>query len=123
MGYDPYRQEREVQQQQNADETLQTIINCKRDLKDSFNSMLRYFPELKDGIAEAMLASQDAFDDTFHAMWCENTTKGSINWPTKIPPFELLSFKTPKQTADDAWWKKKRAATNPQTYADKGEAL
>jgi hypothetical protein len=112
MVYDPYKAEREQDEQDAADDVLQNIVVCKRELKYAFDVMVRRFPELRVAIASDMALAEDAFDDRFFRKWSEAVEKGSATWPTRIPAFEVLSFETPKQKADRDFAKR---SNNPAT--------
>jgi hypothetical protein len=120
MRFDPYKQEREQQIQDDADESLQQIINAKMRLKESLDNALAFHPHIHGtkALAEAMGACEDGFDDLFHAEWHDHLEKASSDWPAEIPAFEVLSFETPKQKADKQWELRNRVPTNPQTHTD-----
>lgn len=98
-----------------ADDELERIIELKRDLSEFFIHVKRCFPDLN--INEAKLFMQENFDELFHAEWNRQTEiSSSIGWPNRIPPFETLSFVTPKQRLDREWAKNNRPVpTNPST--------
>lgn len=115
------------------DDSLQRIVDFKHELEAVIAHERKWHPEIN--LTEMIALMEEAFDEAHHAEWHRLTRKSrSIGWPTEIPSFGALAFKTPKHRADQEYMMRQNelqsnksfrptyaGPTNPQTLIATGK--